>query len=104
MSTIVWISVKTYLIVMSTRQKRDTSAITITIVTPTATITPSSVERLLGAQVHQDMHWREHILDNKESRVASTDFSMGGQVPPQINRELLQGHKSLIENRELYLG
>ena len=63
---------KTHLIVMSTRQKRqhrDTSAITI--VTPTATITPSSVERLLGAQVHQDMHWREHILDNKESLVKS---------------------------------
>ena len=48
---------KTHLLVMSTRQKschRDTSNITIN--TPTATITPSVVERLLGAQVHQDIH------------------------------------------------
>ena len=47
---------KTHLLVMSTRQKRrhrDTSNITIN--TPTAIITPSKLERLLGAQVHQDM-------------------------------------------------
>ena len=63
---------KTHLLVMSTRQKRqsrDTSNITIN--TPTATITPSVVERLLGAQVHQDMHWKEHILDNKEALLKS---------------------------------
>ena len=57
---------------MSTRQRRrfrDTS--TITINTPTAVITPSAVERLLGAQVHQDMHWKEHILDNKDALLKS---------------------------------
>ena len=51
---------KTHLLVMSTRQKRryrDTR--TITINTPTATIQPSVVERLLGAQVHQDMQWKD---------------------------------------------
>ena len=51
---------KTHLLVMSTRQRRrfrDTS--TITINTPTAVITPSAVERLLGAQIHQDMHWKK---------------------------------------------
>ena len=50
---------KTYLIVMSTRQKRrymDTTNITIR--TPTAIIQPSQVERLLGAQVHPDLHWK----------------------------------------------
>ena len=59
---------KTPLLTMSTRQKRchlDTS--TMTIDTPTATITPSTVERLLGAQVHQNMRWKEHILDNSDS-------------------------------------
>ena len=63
---------KTHLLVMSTRQKRrfrDTS--TITINTPTAVITPSSVERLLGAQIHQDMHWKEHIMNNKDALLKS---------------------------------
>ena len=63
---------KTHLLLMSTRQKRrfrDTS--TITINTPTAVITPSAVERLLGAQIHQDMHWKEHIMDNKDALLKS---------------------------------
>ena len=48
---------KTHLLVMSTRQKRQhRSTSTISIITPTETITPSAVERLLGAQVHEDMH------------------------------------------------
>jgi hypothetical protein len=62
----------THLLVMSTRQKRrfrHTS--TITFNTPTAVITPSTVERLLGAQVHQDMHWQEHIMDNKDDPLKS---------------------------------
>ena len=63
---------KTHLIVMSTRQKRahrDTS--TLTINTPTATINPSEVERLLGAQVHQDMRWKEYLVDNDDALVKS---------------------------------
>jgi hypothetical protein len=59
-------------LVMSTRQKRrfrDTS--TITINTPTAVITPSPVERLLGAQINQAMHWKEHIRDNKHALLKS---------------------------------
>ena len=69
---------KTHLLVMSTRQKRqhrDTS--TITIITPTATITPSTVERLLGAQVHHDMHWKEHIMDNKDALIKSLNKRIG---------------------------
>ena len=57
---------------MSTRQKRQhrgTSNITIS--TPTATIEPSPLERLLGAQVHQDMHWKEHLLTNADSLLKS---------------------------------
>ena len=63
---------KTHLLVMSTRQKRqymDTTSITIN--TPTAVITPSKVERLLGAQVHQDMKWKEHVLENDDSLIKS---------------------------------
>ena len=69
---------KTHLLVMSTRQKRvhrDTSNVTIN--TPSATITPSEVERLLGAQVHQDMRWKEHLLDNKDSLVKSLNQRVG---------------------------
>ena len=69
---------KTHLLVMSTRQKRyhrDTSRVTIN--TPTATITPSSVERLLGAHIHQDMQWREHILDNHDSLLKCLNKRVG---------------------------
>ena len=69
---------KTHLLVMSTRQKRrfrDTS--TITINTPTAIITPSTVERLLGAQVHQDMRWKEHILDHEDSLLKCLNKRVG---------------------------
>ena len=48
---------------------KDTS--TITINTPSAIIAPSEVERLLGAQVHRDMRWREHLLDNEDALVKS---------------------------------
>ena len=69
---------KTHLLVMSTRQKRQHRATdTISISTPTATIKPSQVERLLGAQVHQDMHWKEHILDNDESLLKSLSKRLG---------------------------
>ena len=63
---------------MTTRQKRrliDTS--TVNIVTPTATITPSSVERLLGAQIHQDMRWVEHVLDGEDSLVKALNSRLG---------------------------
>ena len=69
---------KTHLLVMSTRQKRqhkNTSNMTIN--TPTAIITPSIVERLLGAQVHQDMRWREHLMDNKDFLLKSLNQRIG---------------------------
>ena len=59
---------KTQLLVLTSRQKRqhvDLSNIIIT--TPTATVRPSKVERLLGAHVHEVMRWKEHIMDNEES-------------------------------------
>ena len=69
---------KTHLIVMSTWQKRaHRSTGTITINTPTAVIAPSEVERLLGAQIHQDMKWKEHILDNDNALVKSLNQRVG---------------------------
>ena len=69
---------KTHLLVMTTRQKRrfvDTSNVQIE--TPTAIIKPSNVERLLGAQVHQDMRWVEHIVDNDQSLIKSLNLRLG---------------------------
>ena len=63
---------KTHLLVMTTRQKRrhvDTNIMTI--ITPTATVTPSSVERLLGAHIHEDMRWKEHLMTNEDSLIKS---------------------------------
>ena len=63
---------------MSTSQKRRhrvTNSITIN--TPTAVIKPSTVERLLGAYVHQDMKWKEHIVDNDDSLVKSLNRRAG---------------------------
>ena len=47
------------------------------IVTPSSIIAPSSVERLLGAQVHQDMRWVEHVLDSDESLVKALHKRLG---------------------------
>ena len=69
---------KTHLLVLTTRQKRrlvDTSSVQIE--TPTAIITPSRVEQLLGAQVHQDMRWVEHILDSDKSLVKALNLRLG---------------------------
>ena len=69
---------KTHLLVMTTRQKRrfiDTDSVQIQ--TPSAIIKPYSVERLLGAQVHQDMRWVEHILESESSLVKSLNIRVG---------------------------
>ena len=69
---------KTHLIVMSTRQKRrHRPTNTMTINTPTAIIAPSTAERLLGAQVHQDMRWREHILESKDALIKELNKRAG---------------------------
>ena len=63
---------------MSTREKRHYRNIsTIPINTPTTTIAPPTVERLLGEQVHQDMRRKEHILDNKDSLTTSLNKRVG---------------------------
>ena len=47
------------------------------IVTPTEVIDSSEVEKLLGAWLHQDMKWAEHISGNKESLVRSLSVRVG---------------------------
>ena len=45
--------------------------------TPTAIISPSTVEQLLGAQVHQDMRWVKHILESDKSLVKALNLRLG---------------------------
>ena len=69
---------KTHLQVLTTRQKRryvDTNLVRIE--TPTASIKPSKVEQLLGAQVHQDMRWVDHLLDSDASMVRALNMRIG---------------------------
>ena len=65
---------KTRLLVIPTHQKRRHID---TITTPTETTTPSTHERLLGAHVHEDMRWREHIIDNQDSLLKSLNKRQG---------------------------
>ena len=88
---------KTHLLVMSTSQKRrhlDTNSITIN--TPTATITPSTVERLLGAYVHQDMKWKDHVLNNDDSLIKSLNKRAG--AIKKINKSASFKTRKLIAN------
>ena len=62
---------------MSTRQSQHKHTSNTTINTPTAIIVPSIVERLLGAQVRQDMRWREHLMDNKDFLLKSLNQRIG---------------------------
>ena len=69
---------KTHLLVMATMQKRRTVDTNATrIVTPSSTVEPSSTERLLGAEIHHDMRWREHILDSDNSLVKALNKRLG---------------------------
>ena len=47
------------------------------ITTPTEVIDQSETEKLLGAWIHQDMKWAEHILNNKDSLVRSLTNRVG---------------------------
>ena len=65
---------KTHLMVMATSHKRlsmNLASSAVQIVTPTEVIDQSVTEKMLGAWLHQDMKWTEHITDNNESLVRS---------------------------------
>ena len=70
---------KTKLMVMTTshrRQKlRELNPVQIN--TPTEVIVKSEVEKLLGAYLHQDLKWAEHITGNEESLVKSLNRRVG---------------------------
>ena len=62
---------KTHLLVLTTSQKRKKRGANLGVVisTPSATVTPTPAEKLLGGWIHQDLKWAEHIQDNDESLI-----------------------------------
>ena len=69
---------KTHLLVLTTSQgRRRAEADHVQITTPTANIVPSSSEKLLGAWIHQDLKWSEHLQDNQESLMRSLSLRLG---------------------------
>ena len=87
---------KTHLMVMTTSQKRKKGNpnVQVQLTTPTEVIDPSSSERLLGAMIHQDMKWGEHIQNNSESLIRSLSTRIGalkiiGRVASFKNRKLI---------------
>ena len=63
--------------------RRHVETTTTRIQTPSASITPSTTERLLGAEIHHDMRWRNHILESDNSMVKSLNKRLGAQVKIQ---------------------
>ena len=70
---------KTNLMVFTTSQKRPSlmQLNPVQIETPTEVIESSEVEKLLGAWLHQNMKWAEHVSGNKESLVRSLSVRVG---------------------------
>ena len=70
---------KTHLMVMTTSQKRKNLAQddSVFMITPSEVIEKSESEKLLGAWIHEDMKWAEHILNNDESLVRSLNTRVG---------------------------
>ena len=69
---------------MTTAQKRlhvDTA--TALIIKPSSRVEPSITERLLGAEIHHDMRWREHILDADNSLVKALNKRLGALMKIQ---------------------
>ena len=70
---------KTHLMVMTTSQKRKNldKDDSVFLITPSEVIEKSESEKLLGAWIHEDMKWAEHILNNDESLVRSLNTRLG---------------------------
>ena len=70
-------SEKTHLIVMCTDQRRRRHSTETTIRTGSVSIYASNSERLLGAYIHQNMKWAEHIQNSKFSVIQSLNVRLG---------------------------
>ena len=87
---------KTHLMVMTTsqlRKRRDPNPL-VQLRTPSEVVIPSTSEKLLGAWIHQDMKWEEHLQDSGDSLIRSLSTRLGalkiiGRVASFKNRKLI---------------
>ena len=87
---------KTHLLVLTTSQTRRRSGgfQNVVISTPEAIISPTPCEKLLGAWIHQDLKWSEHLQDNDENllKALTTRLSalkMVGKVASLQTRKMI---------------
>ena len=98
---------KTHLMVMTTTQfRKKNPSLPVEIRTPTEVITPSQTEKLLGAVVHQDLKWADHILHDEESLVKVLSKRLGAlkkicKVTNFKNRKMIA--EGLIMSKLSYL-
>ena len=98
---------KTHVMVMTTSQYRKKNpSIPVKIVTPTEVITPTESEKLLGALVHQDLKWTEHILNGDDALVKGLTRRLGAlkkvcRVASFKNRKMIA--EGLIMSKLSYL-
>ena len=71
---------KTHLLVLTTSQTRRRAGgfENVVISTPAGDISPTPVEKLLGAWIHQDLKWSEHLQDNDENLVKALTTRLSG--------------------------
>ena len=68
---------KTHLVVMCTDQRRRNIVTNVRITTTNEIIEASEAERLLGAYIHQNMKWTEHIQTNENSLIYGLNQRLG---------------------------
>ena len=68
---------KTHLVVMCTDQRRRNIVTNVRITTTNEIIEASEAERLLGAYIHQNMKWTEHIQTNENSLLYGLNQRLG---------------------------
>ena len=98
---------KTHLMVMCTSQyRRKNPAIQVEIRTATEVITATQSEKLLGAVIHQNLKWTEHILNGDDALVKGLTTRLGalkkvGRVASFKNRKMIA--EGLIMSKLSYL-
>ena len=98
---------KTHLMVMSTSQyRRKNPVIQVEIRTATEVITATESEKLLGALIHQNLKWTDHILNGEDALVKGLTTRLGalkkvGRVASFKNRRMVA--EGLIMSKLSYL-
>ena len=98
---------KTHLMVMCTSQfRRRNPILPVEIRTPTEVISVTKSEKLLGAMVHQDLKWTDHILNGEDALVKELNKRLGAlkkvcRVASFKNRKMIAN--GLIMSKLSYL-